>query len=98
MLLISILSNDYFFQLPCFDTTNIANLDLNSVYHPPPGFPGGSLVKNLTANRRCELIPELGSSPREGNGNLLQYSCLGNPMDRGDWWATVLGVTKVRHD
>ena len=34
-----------------------------------------------------------GRSPGEGNGNLLQYSCLGNPMNRGGWWATVHGVT-----
>ena len=40
------------------------------------------------------LIPGLGRSPREENGNLLQYSCLENPMDRGDWQATVHGVTK----
>ena len=40
------------------------------------------------------LIPELGRSPGEGNGSLLQYSCLGNPMDRGAWWATVHGVAK----
>ena len=40
------------------------------------------------------LIPELGRSPGEGNGNPLQYSCLGNPMDRGAWQATVHGVTK----
>ena len=39
-------------------------------------------------------IPGSGGSPREGNGNPLQYSCLGNPMDRGDWQATVHGVTK----
>ena len=38
--------------------------------------------------------PGLGRSPREGNGNSLQYSCLGNPIDRGAWWATVHGVTK----
>ena len=37
------------------------------------------------------LIPGLGGSPGEGKGNLLQYSCLGNPMDRGAWWATVHG-------
>ena len=40
------------------------------------------------------LIPESGRSPREENGNSLQYSCLGNPMDRGTWWATVHGVAK----
>ena len=39
-------------------------------------------------------IPRLGRSPGEGHGNLLQYSCLENPMDRGAWWATVHGVTK----
>ena len=40
------------------------------------------------------LIPELGKSPGEGNGNSLQYSCLGNPMDRGAWRATVHGGHK----
>ena len=40
------------------------------------------------------LIPGLGRSPEKGNGNLLQYSCLENPMDRGAWWATVHRVTK----
>ena len=40
------------------------------------------------------LIPELARSPGEGNGNPFQYSWLGNPMDRGTWWATVRGVTK----
>ena len=39
------------------------------------------------------LIPGLGTSP-EGNGNPLQYSCLGNPMERGAWWAIVHSVTK----
>ena len=40
------------------------------------------------------LIPGSGRSPGEGNGNLLQYSCLGNPMDGGTWWATVHGIAK----
>ena len=40
------------------------------------------------------LIPGSGRSPGEANGNLLQYSCLGNPMDRGAWWATIHRVTK----
>ena len=40
------------------------------------------------------LIPESGRSPGVGNGNLLQYSCLENSIDRGAWWATLLGVTK----
>ena len=41
-----------------------------------------------------DLIPELGRSSEGGSGNLLQYSCQDNPMDRGTWWATVDGVTK----
>ena len=39
-------------------------------------------------------IPGAGRSPREGNGNPLQYSCLGSSMDRGAWWATVHGITE----
>ena len=44
------------------------------------------------------LIPGLGRSPRGGNSNPLQYSCLGNPVHRGAWWATVHGVREVRHN
>ena len=44
--------------------------------------------------KRLGLIPGLGRSPGEGNGNPLQYSCLGSPMDRGAWCATVHGVIK----
>ena len=44
--------------------------------------------------RRCRFVPGLGRSPGGGHGNLLQYSCLENPMDRGIWWAIVHGVTK----
>ena len=40
------------------------------------------------------LIPGLGRSPREENGNPLQHSCLGNPMDKGVWWATVQKACK----
>ena len=47
------------------------------------GFPGGSVVKNQSANAgEVTLIPGLGRSPGEENGNPFQYSCLGNPMDR----------------
>ena len=59
------------------------------------GFPGGSVVKNLPANARdMASIPGSGISPEEGIGNPLQYFSLGNPIDRGAWWATVHGVTK----
>ena len=58
------------------------------------GLPGGSVVGNSPVNvGDAGLIPRLGRSPREGNGNLLQYSCLGNPMDRGVWWATELDMS-----
>ena len=50
------------------------------------GCPGGSLVKNSSANAGdAGSIPGLGRSSGGGNGNPLQYSCLGNPMDRGAW-------------
>ena len=52
-------------------------------------------VKNLLANTGDpSLIPGSGGSPGEGNGNPLQYSCLGNPMERGAWRATVHGGRK----
>ena len=57
------------------------------------GFPGGSVGKNPPADvGNRGWIPGWGRSPEGGNGNPLQYSCLGNPMDRGAWWATVHGV------
>ena len=57
-------------------------------------FPGDSVVMNLPVNAEdVGLIPGLGRSSGEGNGNPLQYSCLGNPMDRGAWQAIAHGVT-----
>ena len=53
------------------------------------------MVKNPPANEGdVGLIPGSARSPGEGNGNPLQYFCLGNPIDRGAWWATVHGVAK----
>ena len=56
------------------------------------------VVKNTPTNagdvREEGLIPGLGKSPGGGHGNPLQYSCLGNPMDRGAWQATVHRVVK----
>ena len=58
-------------------------------------FPSGSAVKNPPANAGdMSLTPGLGRLPREGNGNLFQYSCLGNPMDRGALWAIVHRAAK----
>ena len=57
----------------------------------------GSEVKAFACNAGdLGLIPGSGRSPGEGNGNPLQYSCLENPMDGGDWWATVYGVAESR--
>ena len=58
------------------------------------------MVKNLPVNagdaRNAGLMPGLGRSPGEGNGNPLQYSCLENPMDRGNQQVTVHGAAKSR--
>ena len=68
---------------------------LNTYYQPYMDFPGSSAVKNLPANAGIAgSISGSGRSPGEGNGNPLQYSCLGNPMDRGAWWPTVHGVAE----
>ena len=58
------------------------------------------MVKNLPASagdiKDVGSIPGLGRLPGEGDGNLLQYSCRENPMDRGAWQATLHGVSKSR--
>ena len=59
------------------------------------GFPGGSDGKESACSAGdLGLIPRLGRSTGERNGNPLEYSCLENPMDRGAWRATIHGVTK----
>ena len=59
------------------------------------GFPGGSVIKNLSANAGdSNSTPGSRRSPAGRNDNPLQSSCLGNPMDRGDLWTRVHGVTK----
>ena len=61
------------------------------------GFLCGSKGKESACNAGdLSSIPGLGRSPGEENGYPLQYSCLGNPMDRGAWWATVHGVARSR--
>ena len=62
---------------------------------PGLGFPGSSVVKNLPANAGdTGLIAGLERSPRKGNGNPFQCSCLGNPADREAWQTTARGVAK----
>ena len=61
------------------------------------GFPCSSDGKEAACSAgNPGLIPGLGRSPEEGNGNSLQYPCLENLMDRGAWWAAVHGVAKSR--
>ena len=63
------------------------------------GFPGGSVVKNPPANAGdMGSVPGLGISPEEGNGNLCQYSCLGNSIDTGASCAIERGHRRVGHD
>ena len=62
------------------------------------GFPGGSDGEESTHSvKDLDSIPGFGRSPGGGHGNLLQYSYLDNPMDRGAWQAT-MGSQRVRHD
>ena len=66
------------------------------------GFPGGSVVKNSTANEGTtgdsSSIPGLGRSPGGENGNPLQYSCLENPMEGGTWWLPFIGLLRAGRD
>ena len=63
------------------------------------GFPGGLVVKNPPVGAGdSDLIPGSGRSPGEGNGNRLQYSCLGYPMERGACRLQSMGSQRVRHD
>ena len=69
---------------------------VNLLYITIWSFPRGSVVKNPLAKQETScLIPGLRRSPGEGNGNLLQYSFLRNPMDRGAWQVTVHVITKM---
>ena len=60
------------------------------------------MVKNPPVSvgdeRDTGSIPRLGRSPGGGSDNLLQFPCLGNPMDREAWWAIVMGSQRVRYD
>ena len=66
---------------------------------PSEDLPCGSVVRNSPANEGEEgSIPGSGRPPAGGNGNPLQYSCLGNPTDREAWRATVHGIKSVKHN
>ena len=71
----------------------------NSTGNYKAGLPGDWVVKNPPANAGdMGLIPGSGRPPGGGNGSSPQYSCLEHPMGRGAQWATIHGVTRVRHD
>ena len=75
----------------------IAAMELKDTYSLEVGFPGGSDSKASAHNAGdLGLISGSGRSPGEENGNLLQHSCLENPMDGGKWWATAHRVAKSR--
>ena len=67
-----------------------------SSYNKRTGLPRQLSGKESPAKQDMGSIPGLGRSPGEGNGNSLQYSCLGNSMERGTWRATVHGVAKTQ--
>ena len=73
----------------------IHKVTVNIMFNVWKAFPSCSEVKNPPANAGdVGSNSGLGRSPGEGNGNPLQYSCLGNLMDNGSWWAIVYGVSK----
>ena len=72
--------------------------NLLSLYYDK-SFPDGSVGKESACNAGdLGLIPGLERSPGKRNGNPLQYPCLGNPVDRGAWWAILYGIKRVGHD
>ena len=93
-------------NLPIMQETQVGFLGWEDPWRrnrlPTPVFlslPGGSVGKESACNAGdLASIPGWERSPGGGHGNPLQYSCLENPMDRGAWWATVRGVTRVGHD
>ena len=81
--------------VPMVTSLSLTDSNQLSVSKMPASYPRGSVVKSLPINTgNAGLIHGLGRSPGGGNCNPLQYSCLGNLMDRGSWRATVHGVTK----
>ena len=89
------------FCILSFSLTHLGCLCMSEIYKffslifMAKHFPGGSVVKEDACSAGdMGLIPVLERSPKGGNGNPLQYSCLENIMDRGAWWATVLRFAK----
>ena len=86
----------------------VINLLIEKTYSFPSlelPYPGDTVVKNLLEMQEATcnagdlgLIPGLGQSPVEGNGKPVQYSCMGNHMEREAWWATFHGIAGVSHN
>ena len=84
---------------PCSVDIGVRYIRIYTYVHTYMGFPGGSAGRILPANAGdADSIRRLGRSLGEGNDNPLQCSCVGNPMDRGTWWAAVHEVTKNQDD
>ena len=92
------LSGPYPPGLGKIQTTEIKKKNIYQVHNLPYGLPwwlsGKESAYNAGDTRDTSMIPGLRRSPGEGNGYPLQYSCLGNPMDRGMWQVTVHEVTE----
>ena len=94
----------FLYKISLFNSTHFPTISRILIFASLQLFPsdiiiaiqsGGSVAKRPPAMAEyLSLIPGLGRSHGEGNCNPLQYSCLGNSMDRGAWWTTVHGVTK----
>ena len=91
MIVILFISYSVVFNILLHNPTHCNNKPVEKIQ----SFPGRLVVKNLPANAGdVGWIPGSGRSLGEGNGNPLQCSCLGNPVDRGAWQATILGGHK----
>ena len=85
-----------YLDAPMHSVTISGNEAFKEVTKVKLGFPGGSDSKESACRAGDpSVICGMGRSPGKGSGYPLQYSCLENPMDRGAWWATVLGVTEL---
>ena len=89
----------WLFSVYCCIVFLCADMPYSSIHQLNGGFPHSSVSKESAWNAGdLVLIPELGRSLGEGNGNPLHYFCLKTPMERGAWQATVHGVVRVGHD
>ena len=84
----------YFVSLHVFSEEHLLSSSYLEITPLVLGFPGGIVVKDPSVHAGVASTRWLGRSSREGNGNPFQYSCLGNPMNKGAWWPTVHDFAK----